>query len=55
MLLEGAIGCVIGTMVSGVFELNLGDSEVLTMFLAIVCLGYLAADTSKPANLSQTG
>jgi O-antigen ligase len=55
MLLEAAIACVIGTMVSGVFELNLGDSEVLTMFLAIVCLGYLAADAPKPANLSQTG
>jgi O-antigen ligase len=55
MLLEAAIACVIGTMVSGVFELNLGDSEVLTMFLAIVCLGYLAADPPKPANLSPTG
>jgi O-antigen ligase len=42
--LHGAAACVIGTMVSGVFELNLGDTEVLTMFLAIVCLGYLAAD-----------
>ncbi len=44
-LLQAAIACVIGTMVSGVFEMNLGDTEVLTMFLAIVCLGYLAADT----------
>ena len=43
-LLQGAIACVIGTMVSGVFELNLGDSEVLTMFLAIMCLGYLAVE-----------
>ncbi len=42
--LHGAAACVIGTMVSGVFELNLGDTEVLTMFLAIVCLGYLAAE-----------
>jgi O-antigen ligase len=42
-LLEAASACLIGTMVSGVFELNLGDTEVLTMFLAIMCLGYLAA------------
>ncbi len=41
-LLQAAIACVIGTAVSGVFEKNLGDSEVLTMFLAIMCLGYLA-------------
>jgi O-antigen ligase len=52
MFLEAAIACVIGTMVSGVFELNLGDSEVLTMFLAIMCLGYLAVNLAKP---SQTG
>lgn len=50
-LLHGAIACVIGTMVSGVFEKNLGDTEVLTMFLVIVCLGYLAADPrSDPAS-----
>ena len=48
MFLEAAIACVIGTMVSGIFELNLGDSEVLTMFLAIMCLGYLAVDSLKP-------
>jgi putative inorganic carbon (hco3(-)) transporter len=42
-LLHAAVACVIGTMVSGVFEKNLGDTEVLTMFLAILCLGYLAA------------
>ena len=41
-LLHGAIACIIGTMVSGVFEKNLGDTEVLTMFLVILCLGYLA-------------
>jgi O-antigen ligase len=44
-LLHAATACVIGTMVSGIAEKNLGDSEVLTMFLAISCLGYLAAGT----------
>jgi O-antigen ligase len=42
-LLEAAIACLIGTMVGGLFEKNLGDTEVLTMFLAIMCVGYLAA------------
>ncbi len=46
-LLQAAIACVIATMVSGIFEKNLGDSEVLTMFLAICCLGYLARDSDK--------
>ena len=55
MLLQAGAACVIGTMVSGLAELNLGDTEVLTMFLAILCLGYLAADSSKSADLVQTG
>jgi O-antigen ligase len=55
-LLQAGIATVIGTMVSGIFEKNLGDTEVLTMFLAIMCLSYLAAqppegaiDKAKPA------
>jgi O-antigen ligase len=48
-LLEFAIAGVIGAMVNGVFELNLGDSEVLTMFLVILCLGELAV--TEPAAL----
>ena len=34
-------------LVEGVFELNLGDSEVLTMFLAIIACGYAAADSAR--------
>ena len=41
-LLQGAIATVIAIMVSGVFEFNLGDSEVLTVFLVTVAMGYLA-------------
>jgi hypothetical protein len=41
------MACVIGTMVSGIAEKNLGDSEVLTMFLAIACLGYLAVNSAE--------
>lgn len=51
-LLQAAIASVIGTMVAGVMEKNLGDTEVLTMFLAIVCLGHLAA---KPQLVAVTG
>jgi hypothetical protein len=34
-------------MTAGLFEKNLGDTEVLTMFLAITCLGYLARDRAE--------
>jgi O-antigen ligase len=43
-LLHGAIAVVIAIMVSGLFEVNLGDSEVLTLFLSVAALGYLAAE-----------
>lgn len=43
-LLQGGIATIIAIMVSGVFEFNLGDSEVLTVFLVTVALGYLALD-----------
>jgi hypothetical protein len=37
-------------MVEGVVELNLGDSEVLTMFLVVVACGYLALDKDSAAD-----
>jgi len=46
-LLQGGIATVIGIMVSGVFEVNLGDSEVLTVFLIVVACGYIAADRAR--------
>jgi len=48
-LLHGAIATVIAIMISGFFELNLGDSEVLTMFLSVAALGYLAAEDPASA------
>jgi hypothetical protein len=33
--------------VVGYYELNLGDSEVLTLFLAVVSCGYVAVDSIK--------
>jgi O-antigen ligase len=43
-LLHGAIAVVLGTLVEGVVEYNLGDSEVLAMFLVVVACGYIALD-----------
>jgi putative inorganic carbon (HCO3(-)) transporter len=43
-VLHGAIAVVVATLVEGVVEYNLGDSEVLTMFLVVVACGYLAIE-----------
>jgi putative inorganic carbon (hco3(-)) transporter len=43
-ILHGAIAVIIGVLLVGFFELNLGDSEVLTMFLVTVACGYVAVD-----------
>lgn len=43
-LLHGGIAVVIAAMVEGFVEVNLGDSEVLTMFLIVVACGYLALE-----------
>lgn len=47
-VLHGAIAVIIATMVAGMFEHNLGDSEVLTMFLVVAACGYVAAE-KEPA------
>ena len=41
-VLHGTIAVIIGILVGGLFEHNLGDSEVLMMFLSVVALGYAA-------------
>ena len=43
-LLHGAMAVVIAVMISGISELNLGDSEVLSLFLAVTAVGYLALE-----------
>ena len=43
-LLHGGIAIVLATMVDGMVEYNLGDSEFLTMFLVVVGCGYLALE-----------
>jgi putative inorganic carbon (hco3(-)) transporter len=54
-LLRGAFAVVIAVMISGIFEVNLGDSEVLTMFLSTAALGYVACaqpDAPRPENIA---
>jgi O-antigen ligase len=53
-LLHGGIAVVIAILVEGFADVNLGDSEVLTMFLVTVALGYMAAEplpvSERPAD-----
>jgi len=44
-VLHAAVAVIIGLLVVGCVEYNLGDSEVLTMFLTTVCFGYLAKES----------
>jgi O-antigen ligase len=50
-VLHGAVAAIIGLLVVGCVEYNLGDSEVLTMFLTAVCFGYLAKETVETSTL----
>jgi putative inorganic carbon (hco3(-)) transporter len=43
-LLHATIAVMIGVLIGGYEELNLGDSEVLGMFLAVVGCGYVAVN-----------
>jgi O-antigen ligase len=43
-LLHAAVAVVLAVMVEGFVEYNLGDSEVLTMFLVATACGYLALE-----------
>lgn len=47
-ILHGAIAVILAVMIAGIFEHNLGDSEVLTMFLVVAACGYVAAE-KEPA------
>jgi putative inorganic carbon (hco3(-)) transporter len=53
-LLHGGIAVVIATLVDGVANMNLGDSEVLTMFLVVVACGYLALERDLVAVASSS-
>jgi putative inorganic carbon (HCO3(-)) transporter len=46
-ILHGAIAVTMAILAEGFFEYNLGDSEVLTMFLSVLACGYVAARTTN--------
>jgi O-antigen ligase len=46
-LLHGSIAALLGTLVIGTVEHNLGDSEVLLMTLSVICLGYLGTQAAS--------
>ena len=48
-VLHAAIACVLAILVEGFFELNLGDSEVLTMFLVITACAYRSVEEAQLA------
>jgi hypothetical protein len=39
-IVHGAIAVVVAVLAAGFFEYNLGDSEVLTMFLVVTTAAY---------------
>ncbi len=43
-ILRGAIAMLAGTLAVGFYEVNLGDSEVLILFLSVVACAYVAVD-----------
>ncbi len=47
-ILQWASATVIGTLVVGVTDLNLGLTDELTVFLTVMCLGYLAVELTEP-------
>jgi len=46
-VMHGAIAVILAILAEGFLEYNLGDSEVLTLFLAVVGFGYIARETVK--------
>ena len=53
-VLHGAIAVIIAILAEGFAEYNLGDSEVLTMFLAVVAFGYVAVEPGDTRNTGNT-
>jgi O-antigen ligase len=53
-ILHGGVAVLLATLVAGFYELNLGDSEVLTMFLVVVACGYAAIDANRAAKEEST-
>lgn len=54
-VLYGAIAVMIAVLSAGWYEFNLGDGEILTLFLAVMACGYagIAPDTAKGYSSAQ--
>jgi O-antigen ligase len=52
-VLHGTVAVVIGILVGGIFEYNLGDSEVLMMFNCVVALSYAAGKSATAETVSK--
>lgn len=48
-VLHGAIAAILAILAEGFLEYNLGDSEVLTMFLTVAGFGYIAREAAQDA------
>ena len=48
-VLHGAIAVILAILAEGLLEYNLGDSEVLTLFLATIAFGYVAKGAADVA------
>jgi O-antigen ligase len=46
-ILHGSIAAILAILAEGFAEYNLGDSEVLTLFLAVVAFGYIATEPAR--------
>jgi putative inorganic carbon (HCO3(-)) transporter len=46
-VLLGGVAAILAILAEGLLEYNLGDSEVLTLFLAVVGFGYIARENVK--------
>jgi O-antigen ligase len=54
-VLHGAVAVIIAALVAGFFEVNLGDSEVLTVFLTVMACGYVVLDQIGPRHAPGQG
>jgi putative inorganic carbon (hco3(-)) transporter len=50
-LFHGCVAMILAILAEGFFEYNLGDSEVLTMFLAVIGGAYVASDAASRSSL----
>jgi O-antigen ligase len=51
-VLHGAVASILGILAEGLFEYDLGDSEVLTLFLCIIGFGYVALSASRQTEVA---